>query len=38
VECEGKSEIGINRGDWNHFNSLRQYLSNILGEHEIKVK
>jgi len=23
-------------GDWNRFKSLRQYLSNILGKHEIK--
>jgi hypothetical protein len=36
VECESKRDTGNDSGDWNHSESLRQYLSNILGKHEIK--
>jgi hypothetical protein len=36
VEYESKSDTSKNRGDCNHLKSFRQYLSNILGKHEIK--
>ena len=36
MECESKIDTGNNRGDWNRLKiSLKQYLSNIPGEHEI---
>ena len=35
VECESQSGTGTNRGDWTISESLRQYLSYILGTHEI---
>jgi hypothetical protein len=36
MDCESKSDTGSNRGDWNHFKSLRQYQSNIPGKQENK--
>ena len=36
VECESKGDTGNNRGDWTISESLRQYLSNVPGKHEIK--
>jgi len=35
--CENNNDTGNNWGNWNHFKSLGQYLSNIPGKHEIKV-
>jgi len=36
VECKIKSDTNNNHGNWNHFKSLRKYLSNILGKHDSK--
>ena len=36
MEYERKSDTNNNRGDWNDFKALGQYLSNIPGKHEIK--
>ena len=35
VEYKNKCGNSDNRGDWNHFKALRQYLSNIPGKHDI---
>jgi hypothetical protein len=37
VECETKSDTGNNRNTRTISKSLKQYLSNIPGKHEIKV-
>jgi hypothetical protein len=36
VECRNKCDTSNNRGNWNLTKSLRKYLSNTLGKHEIK--
>jgi hypothetical protein len=36
VECEGKSDTSVNGATGTISKSLRQYLSNISGNHEIK--
>jgi hypothetical protein len=37
VECESRSDIGKNRGDWNHLKiHSRRYLSNTEEKHDAK--